>query len=541
MPENLLSYQGNAGLGLGSNPNIPAIGKEDFDNIEQAARDISLQDNQWNVLKYQQKQKDQAAFREAVDNGQISQGEILPEYQPVFDAAKKRVTDFYQKNGDKLISDPNLYRQYQTLITDAKDVATHAQVNTNTIKRLQKQKADETIPFKQAQIQKHIDAQINGTKSDFWNQAQEYQKLHELNIADISGVSPAAIVKTVRQDPNNPLTSYDRSVVDYDQILKEKYNDFVNDTTGEKADSQSKFYQKMQDKPVLELGQTLNSMDAQIDRYNKARGFKEGMPGFVSPIKRAAVGGRLLIQESIPDFTAKYALTSQPQFVNEVAKTDYKLGTLQVAQQRADTDAAYKRIMAGNSSQRVRLYGEHLRQQAAKAKSPAEQDDFHNEMYNKILTEQPSLITGDGKGKFHFSKIPYDGSLPVYTFDGKNSVLLPPVGGSIINKKQVGGEYTPQYKIDGKPLSQQDLVNIYVPYKEGMGKDWNGSLDDFLKMMIQKKRIDFSIKGQGIVDRKLNTAAQRVITNKNTKKGQEGIFEPEADEQIPDTVNPIEE
>lgn len=532
----LLSYQGNANLGIGSNPQIPVFGNEDLTQINQAARDIMLQDNQWNVMRYKQKLDDQVTLRNAIDSGQVAMGEILPEYQPHFDTAKKRVEDFYQKNGANLISDPAKYREYQTLVRDLKDVALHAQVNTKAVKDLQAEKAQQTLPGKQAQVQKYLDEQVGATSKNFWNQVKPYQKLHDFSIADIIEIPESATTKSSYVNPNDPFDAYDSTSLDYDQILKHKYNQYINDKTGEAADSIDKFFDKVQDYDPMELGKTLNAMDAQIDRYNKARGFTKGTQGFVEHVKRSVAGPRQIIQEPKAEFAAKYALANQSQFVTKTPKFNKEVGSYLVARERADTDAAYKRIMAANSTKRANAYADNTRSQMAARKSQEEQDQYMEEMYNRNLLGQPSLLMSDParKGQVGFAKIPAESSLPVFTIDGTKAKVLKPIGAKETRNGFEGGHYEPIYKIGGKDMSLEQLNSAYKSFKQKAGSEWSGSMDDYLKAQIERGNIDFLIKGaNGTVDRKISKAAQRAMSNKNTTKGEEGIFEPQ-DEQIPD-------
>lgn len=554
--ENLLSYQGNAGLGLGSNPGIPAPDNVNLNQLASTARDLQLQDNQMNVLKYQQKQKDQAILRDAIDSGNVAMGEILPEYQPVFDAAKKNVEDFYAKNGDQLTKDTDKYRQYQGLVRTLKDVATHAQVNTKSMKDLQKLKTDEGLPNGQEEIQKFIDAQTDATKKNFWNQIQPFQKMHEFNMADINEIPETALVKKPFIDSTNPAGSYDTTTLDYGEILKNKYNNYLNDTTGEKADSYNKFLQKVQGQDPIELGKTLNSMDAQITRYNKDRGLKEGMPGYVPLVNRDASTGQQIIKEPAADFAAKWALANQRDFVTRTQRAfDTKLGTYQINKERANTDAMYKRALIGNMRDKTRAYIDYTNAKINHL-DPEDQTPAMNEMFNRNLLNQDSLFAPDKTGSaFGFKNIPAGSSLPVLTIEnGKPTQLAPIKPTKIITlkngtKEYEGGYYVPQYMLNGKIVKPQAFVNQYNDFKKQVGKSWKGSFEDFLRSAIQNPNsgVDFSIKGaNGTVDRKLSLAVQKQISNMSTKKGQSGIFEdnaPPVDEiapETPTTENPIE-
>lgn len=541
----ILNYTGNAGLGLGGG-SVPSVGVPDLDQIGQTARDIMLQDNQWNVIKYRQKVEDREKFRQLVTEGQIAQGELLPEYQPVFDRAQKRIEDYFQEHGADLINDPNKFRQYQSLVRDAKDAAAHGQVNTREIRKLELEKSKATLPADQERIQKHIDAQKQSTTQKYWNSVTPYQKMHNMAIKDILDV-PAARTSSYL-DRNDPFASYDSTTVDYQDILRHKQNQYLNDQTGEAADSFDQFFKQLQDYDPIELGKTLSSIDNQIVRYNKERGFTKDSPGFVQPVRRTLVGGRVVIEEPKAEFVAKYALANQPQFVTKTNKFNKEVGSYLVAKERANTDAVYKRIMAGNAGQRTRAYVDNVKSQIAARKKPEDQEEFMDEMYNRNLLNQDSLIKpSKEQGKVDFKPIQADQSLPVLTIENGKVTQLIPLGAKKLydkNKKVIGyegGHYEPQYMIGGRRVDPQSIANKYKTYKENGGTE--PSFDAFLKKAIERNQIDFLIKGaNGVVDRKLSRATQRALSNKNTDKGEEGIFDVQmpVDEQLPDSTTPQE-
>lgn len=159
MAVDLTTYQGNAGLGLGGNANIPAVADDRALGIlNNTIRDILLQDNEKNVKLFQQKIKDRDDLNQLILNNQVSTGDILPEYQPVFDEGRRRVEDaFMSWRGNP--NDTAGFRKYQGAVQDLRDAAAHAQVNTAQIRRLESEKAKEILPRKQAEYQKWIDQQ----------------------------------------------------------------------------------------------------------------------------------------------------------------------------------------------------------------------------------------------------------------------------------------------------------------------------------------------------------------------------------------------
>ena len=85
----ILSYQGNAGLGLGANPNIPvSASPNSLDVLNQASRDLAQWSNQQSAALYHQKIADRNNLLEMVAKDQVSTGGILPEYLPEIEKAK---------------------------------------------------------------------------------------------------------------------------------------------------------------------------------------------------------------------------------------------------------------------------------------------------------------------------------------------------------------------------------------------------------------------------------------------------------------------
>ncbi len=544
MAVDILSYQGNAGLGAGGS-NIGVAENVDFKEINSAVRDITLQDQQMNVLKWRQSIADRDKLFGLIQQGKTGAGEILPEYRPVFDRAQKRVEDYFQEYGGDLIKDPKKMATYQSLVRDLNDASAHAQTNTVEINKLKQAKANATLKPDQDRIQKHIDAQLNGTTSQFWSSVSPYQKLNSFSIDAVTKAPPMR--KTVERDPNNPLYTYDTEYADYDDILRTKQNQLLNDKTGEDADSIDQFFNKMQDYDPVALGRALSGIDNRIKDYNKARGFKEGQPGYVSPVKRVAQNGQLLIQEPKADFAAKYALANLPAYKSSTPKFNKDEANYILGNKRLSADMAYKNAMAANAGQRTRAYVDNVKSQIAARDKPEEQDTFMSEMYDRNLLSQEKLIASKPDGKIALTYIQADQALPVLTMQGGKATLLKPVGAKEkkVGNKVVGyegGYYIPEYTMEGKRISPKELMETYKEFKSKQGANWNNKgFDDFIREGVKSGGLDFIIKGaNGSVDRKLSLATQRAISNMNTKKGQEGLFDIPSDDIIPDSTQPEE-
>jgi hypothetical protein len=332
MAINLLSYTGDAALGLGSNPGIPATAsKTDLDTINNTIRDVVMLDNQRNMALFQQKIRDRDDVLDQIMKNQVSSGDILPEYRPFFDQAEKNTEKAFQDWAGNL-NDKEGYRKYQAAVQDLKDIAANAQSKTISIRGLEKEKASQILPRKQADYQDWIDQQ---KKQSFWNPVIPYQQLHDFSIDDIlSGVNE---FKSEGVDPNNPLYKVDQTYVDYADVLKNKRNQYINDMDA--ADSIDQFYDKIQRYDPAQLGNTIDALNKQLQKYNTDRNLQPGMRGYVEDIKVEPVQGRLLIKEPKTDFAAKYALANRQQFVTRTPRFDKDLAKFAIDKERLGIQA----------------------------------------------------------------------------------------------------------------------------------------------------------------------------------------------------------
>src|SRR5580765_59561 len=161
----ILSYRGDAALGLGANANIPAIAPIDNNIINQTGRDLMLLNHENNILKYKQKLAERDKTLAAIANGQVATGNIL-------DKDRKEVISPLQKKADdallKMAKDPHnkdYALEYQKAFGELNNAVTWAQGRYLGKSSLEKQKREAELPDDQEQIQKNIDEQ---EKLPFW-------------------------------------------------------------------------------------------------------------------------------------------------------------------------------------------------------------------------------------------------------------------------------------------------------------------------------------------------------------------------------------
>ncbi len=164
----LISYTGNSGLGAGSG--APVVGEGDNSVINQTNRDLMLMNHENNVRKYEQKIKDRDNELKMLSAGKVQTGEVLPQDRKLIDDLQAQNDKNYfnlisinDKNSDAY---KQAYAKYQSGLRDTQDAATWAQHRYVGRKKLESEKASQTLDEDQKAYQNHLDQQ---DKLGFWN------------------------------------------------------------------------------------------------------------------------------------------------------------------------------------------------------------------------------------------------------------------------------------------------------------------------------------------------------------------------------------
>lgn len=557
MAVSLTNYVGNAGLGTGASDVPVTASNPNLDIINNTIRDVLLLDNQKNIQLFQNKIRDRDRLNEMIMQNQISAGDILPEYRKHFDEAEKQVEKtFLSWNGN--FNDKEGYRKYQSAITDLKDIATHAQAKTLSMKELEKQKSKEILPRKQAELQQWIDRQ---KAEPFWNPVTPYQQLHDFAIDDIlSGVKE---FKSSVTDFNDPTGSYDLTYVDFNDILRNKRNQYVNDQDA--ADSMDQFFDKIQRLAPQQLVPALDAIDSQIDKYNTDRGFAPGQRGYVSKVNRASVNGRTLIQEPKAEFAAKYALANQgifttktPKFDKDIAKYGLDKARVQIQARKAGIDAAKAGAYVRNLDAKTRKY---LQDEQATGTNVVQQyEDFINTIKPRSIgLTQYKPFPLDKKGKPITTGTPkvdrvekinaiFMDDLPAgYQFIN-GPVVATDANGNATGKVTVGklepfettkGQkrpyYIPKY-VNAATGDEIDINSLPPELEEGYRltrEIRNISKDDYVKGLLKTGALELILKGKnGAANYTSLYQSAKTLNALGTTKGEENILNPP--ENIPE-------
>lgn len=548
----LLSYTGDAALGLGSNPSIPAIDpKANLTTINNTTRDIMLLDNERNLKMFQQKINDRDMLAKTIMDDKVSTGDILPKYQPQFDAAKKEVEGAFQKwKGN--FNDTKGWSEYKDKVQYLKDVAAHAQTNTVQIKKLQQQQAGEPLPKKKADMERWIGQQ---TDQNFWNPVVPYQQLHDLNM-DTFGkyVQPVTSVDT--PDPSKPFQTYDVTKVDFPDIKRRTLSGYINDL--DQANDIEQLFTKFQGYNQPGLNQALQAMDRQIDKYNNENGFQQGDANYVNPVKTAKdPEGKTLIAESQVDFASKYTLANQakyvsrtPKFSKDQANYDLGLKKLDLAARKLGLEGDKGRAYIRNLDAKTNKYYQDNKDEATNVVK--QYNDFIDNIKPAGLaindkSKLPGKSTDDAvflddlPGGYRLINGPIVGMKT--TKDKKGNTVSQPTGKIDVGQlepftttdKDARPYYIPRYVNsqtgDRVKLDDKFLRSKYQQTKDG-GSHPGLTYDQYVRALLKKGVLEMVLQGKnGTANFTSMSQSAKLINAATSKKGRENTVNPPEDVQ----------
>lgn len=240
------------------------------------------------------------------------------------------------------------------------------------------------------------------------------------------------------------------------------------------------------------------------------------------------------------------AFGQNKDYVNEtkgkLSKNDFALEDLKsadrLAQIKASTEPALIKAYAYNKKVNAEL---------ADAKDDKEKEAITYDEFMDNYQSQKQVVQGYTGGGLKVAELPAQESLPVYTFDGEKASLLKPFGATPEyisapteknhNAKKFagwqGGTYKQDFTKEGSEYQMKDIWDDYNKMVKTFGKDKVGDINTFIKKAVANGVYNLKLIGQnGSTDANINGAALRAISNKDTKKGQKGVFDVDAPEII---------
>ena len=441
----IIGYSGNAGLGLGSNPNIPVSASPDsLDILNQTARDLAQWSNERDAILFDQKIKDRNILINMVANDKISTGGILPEYLPEIEKAKNIAIEKF-KNWKGNLNDIKGAMEYKQAFNKALDLSKIAQVNTTGIQEIRKLKSQEPIKYRQADYdkfeknqlakglndivspyQKSMYLDVDGLVTDL-NQSvydmpgavsQPTDVTQKSTVTDKGGkVSTTKTTTTKLGNEKKPVnvsrgTSGEISItskqpdkiVNYDNILGRAGMRFFE--RGKEAEQQELLIKGIQEAPVSESRKFIESVNDRIRIYN------EQTKGKSTPVKELKEGQdfyeytnpqtgekQLLISTRTPEFAAKVSLAKHSgNYFEEGAEVFNKeAADFWLKNQKLKLDAA----KLGLDREKARAYMDYTAQKVKQLKGEG------------IDSDKVKLISD----RWQANPVLSDVSAPAWTFD----------------------------------------------------------------------------------------------------------------------------
>lgn len=552
-----LSYRGDPALGFGANGDVPVSNPDELGFANQNLRDIALQDHQNQIIKYKQAIDDRDKMYEALQQGTIKVPDILDSDRTVVNNALDKQTQAYTDWMKKGYGNLDGAAAYKKATQAASEAVTQAAARKLFFDKENNDISKEPLPkFQQARKDN-----LNKNLSNFWGDLVPYEPAARLDMGRVDKyVTP--FTTEIDDDKNHPLEKGTRSYFSYRDALKNANTDFL---TPDGSYNLQQLHDTLQGMDPMDLYNKIKGVNQELNRYNVERGLNPGDPDYASPIQGVPQYDQnknlsgLALNEPVGALAAKMALAGQQKYQSDswaLDKTKEAEAKLNIEKQKADSDAIYKRAMAGAAGTKARAYAAHIAQQLSLRKTQADKDQLLDELWNRNLTQQESLIQGRGNNLVNFAPIKADNSLPVYTIKDNKATQLMPIGaepvwsqykdpsdhskGPATGAKVLyykGGHYDQEYVLDGSPVDLPRVNDIYKNFKKVAGKSWAGSFDDFLKQGIKSGRFKVRLRGaNGTTDEDMSRAAQQLISNKGTDKGETGVFSQPDNPPVDETI-----
>lgn len=532
----LQAYKGDIGLGQGSNADISVTNPNNNLNIlNDAISDLKNKNYETNLRLFNQKIADRETLRKLIADGQVQAGEIDPQYRPIFDAADKRVRDALSNiKGD---NDEKGIENYMSAVRDLKDVAAHAQLNTLGLKQLQSEKAAQPLAYQQDLIQKHIDNQKNNTAKDFWQSISPYQKMYDWDVNKINAykANTSSVQNATQENPYDITTTY----ADYEQTRRNALNDYLN-PNGEGAENMRQFANAIQSYTPQQLRSFVNGLNTQIDKANAQISAINPNAKPVEHVKATVLNAgtpneQIAIQEQIPDLAAKYAFANQDKFVTQQSQFNDKLGKYNTDLMKAGIDREKLGVAwynAETARKRQKIY------EAWRNFQMGDNDQTLVNNFNSLSNYiQPNAISKrnlviDNKTGAIKSATPtgetYDviaiDDIPMgykmiggVTYDDKAKKVIPV---ELHGHKAANGKY--YYYVDyfdgnGNKINKKSQ-SVVSDYNASLKSGFKGSIDDFMKLNIQRGNYMMQLKGSNGTATPMSALQSQKLINANAKK-----------------------
>lgn len=512
MAVSVTNYTGNAGLGSGSNPQIPVGGGGDLDTLTRIGDQIMYQNMAQNKYLYDQKVRERDELLSQISSGQIKVGDLLEDDTSYVKEGLDGLDKAWEEMIKKGKNDLGAQSTYKKALREAQDRVTQAQGRKLFYDKESTEASKETLPRKQAARKQNLDSVVKG---GFWKDLTPYQQTQDLDIQG-SILNTAKRIETPFTDPKT-LTKGTRSMFDYGKTKDANQDNFLNDVN--KRYDQEQLIKSIQSLPPTDFAESITAMNNRIKEYNALKGLQPGTEGYVPAIEVEInpQTGQGVIKETLPDFAAKYTLSREKPFSGGTSEFDKERAAFQLGQERNRIAASN----AGANQLRARAYSN------LQKKKLSQLDDDEKRVkgfWDGVVDRFGEVKTTQGEKDFILK-----GNLPEgYTFmagvDAKGQpIQLKPK----VTKRKNGTKfeyYETKYNngANGEAIDKNFLKSKYDTFKSSGGK---GTYDAYVRQLIKEGIVDLEIVGEnGTADFDTALQSARALSNKVGSGKEEPVY-----------------
>lgn len=551
MAIDLLSYTGNAALGLSTNTNIPVASEGlPTQGVNQFIRDAMAMDEQRNMLQWKQKINDRDNMMKLIAEDQFPAGDVLPEYMPDIEAAREAQIKAF----DKWRGNPNDlkgFAEYKRASQKAKDTAKMAQINTTGIRELDQLAAQEEIPEYAGEVKEFRGRQLKKGLSDVIDPFQKTLRLNTVELRDSSlkgaisdgtiktptelattqkttvtnaggrlketqttTTAPVKGGKTQKVIPSVGMQSVGAPGVsktadtfyDYDRVYANTIQDYA--TNPKMREYQNLLTGYVSRIPPQRAKEFIDSINKRLSDYNTQRGLAPGQQGYAKPMEIGTdvvvdPNGQLQVALPAPEFAAKamladvdgdYFQPGQEVFNKDMADFWLKNQKLKLDAEKLGLDRSKAKAYIDNVRARTKkLMDSGVSEEDVTTVANQFTDDFSIgnviERTTTVDGKSTKSVVGDAN-VFYIDKIPtgYQNVIgPVYDIKGK---LTTKSLEPFVNS--VGGRPYLKGKIynaDGTEV-KSDAKSIRQAYNDSRKAGFGGTYDDYKTFVESSFRDD---------------------------------------------------
>jgi hypothetical protein len=388
----ILSYQGNAAMGLAQTGGLSEYGERDLTPANNALFNLAYLNLQKNKAVYDQKIKERDDGMRLMAEGAMQLTNALPQdrekLMQLYDGIKHL---YFEKHGD-VKSDPNVWLDLNDRLARFREATALAGSRWNTYQAGVAEAAKETDPNKKQAMLNHWQGQL---QKDIYQPFDPYQQTLDWDPAIIQRPM-AAITKEIGPDKSNKFHILKETRTDVGNAYRDYVNEYMYGGKGGVANNVNEFMKNFYGQNNLlhpdEVQGRVDFYNQQLQDIARKEGYDpaniDALPAYLKPIQLVRQNGQLQSTDTVWNDWFKTQLVDQYRRVqnSELDKNQMNLWELEQKNQIERTKA---NAAAAKDYADARLSKEKARQMAEK--TDASEDNFISDTESAFSRAYDSL------------------------------------------------------------------------------------------------------------------------------------------------------